>query len=164
MSDLFSSLKISGSGLSVFRRKMNVAAENLANAETTKTPEGGPYKKKVLSITAKKVKETFSRELNAAAVELQQTDAKHVPGKPVALLNQSNINHAQSREQVDPAQAPRMVYDPDHPDANAEGFVAMPDVDPLIEMVEMMTAARAYEANLSAINTIKDITKKSLEI
>ncbi len=164
MSDLFSSLKISGSGLSVFRRKMNVAAENLANAETTKTPEGGPYKKKVLSITAKKVKETFSRELNAAAVELQQTDPKHVPGKPVALLNQSNINHAQSRELVDPTQEPRMVYDPDHPDANEEGFVAMPDVDPLIEMVEMMTAARAYEANLSAINTIKDITKKSLEI
>ena len=66
MSDLFSSLKISGSGLSVFRRKMNVAAENLANAETTKTPEGGPYKKKVLNIGAKKVKEVFSRQLNAA--------------------------------------------------------------------------------------------------
>jgi len=164
MSDLFSSLKISGSGLSVFRRKMNVAAENLANAETTKTPDGGPYKKKVLSITAKKVKETFSRELNAAAVELQQTDPQHVPGKPVAILNKSNINHAQSRELVDPAQEPRMVYDPDHPDANDEGFVAMPDVDPLVEMVEMMTAARAYEANLSAINTIKEITKKSLEI
>ncbi len=164
MSDLFSSLKISGSGLSVFRRKMNVAAENLANAEVTKTADGGPYKKKTLSITSKRVKETFSRELNSAAVELQQSDAQHMPGKPVAILNKSNINHAQSRELVDPTQQPRLVFDPDHPDANEEGFVAMPDVDPLVEMVEMMTAARAYEANLSAINTVKEITKKSLEI
>ncbi len=164
MSDLFSSLKISGSGLSVFRRKMNVAAENLANAETTKTPEGGPYKKKILNIGAKKVKDVFSRQLNAAAVELTQTDTKHVGGKPVALLNTNNILHAQGREYVDPAQEVRMIYDPAHPDANEEGFVAMPNVDPLIEMVEMMTAARAYEANLSAIKTVKEITKKALEI
>ncbi len=164
MSDLFSSLKISGSGLSVFRRKMNVAAENLANAETTKTPEGGPYKKKVLSISTKKVKDVFARELNAAAVELDQTDRKHVPGKPVATLNTTNILHAQGREFVDPTQEARLVYEPEHPDANEEGFVAMPDVDPLVEMVEMMTAARAYEANLSAIKTVKEITKKALEI
>ena len=164
MSDLFSSLKISGSGLSVFRRKMNVSAENLANAETTKTPEGGPYKKKVLEIGAKKVKDVFSRQLNAAAVELKQTDSKHVPGRPVALLNTNNILHAQGSEYVNPDQEPRMVYDPDHPDANEEGFVAMPDIDPLIEMVEMMTASRAYEANLSAIKTVKEITKKALEI
>jgi flagellar basal-body rod protein FlgC len=164
MSDLFSSLKISGSGLSVFRRKMNVAAENLANAETTKTPEGGPYKKKVLEIGAKKVKDVFSRQLNAASVELKQTDSKHVPGRPVALLNTNNILHAQGSEYVNKDQEPRMVYDPDHPDANEEGFVAMPDIDPLVEMVEMMTAARAYEANLSAIKTVKEITKKALEI
>jgi flagellar basal-body rod protein FlgC len=164
MSDLFSSLKISGSGLSVFRRKMNVAAENLANAETTKTPEGGPYKKKILSIATKKVRQTFSRELNSASVELQRTNPAHVPGNKIAVANDNVINHAQSKEVVPLDQNFQMVYDPDHPDANAEGFVAMPDVDPLIEMVDMMTAARAYEANLSAIKTIKDITKKSLEI
>ncbi len=164
MSDLFSSLKISGSGLSVFRRKMNVAAENLANAETTKAPDGGPYKKKILSITTKKIKETFSRELNAANVELEKTNVRHKDGHQVATLTENTIAHAQGRELIAPNQQARMVYEPDHPDANEEGFVAMPDVDPLIEMVEMMTAARAYEANISAMKTIKEITKKALEI
>lgn len=164
MSDLFSSLKISGSGLSVFRRKMNVSAENLANVETTKTPEGGPYKKKVMTINAKKVKDVFSRDLNAASVKLDMTDRKHVPGKPVVTLNTNNILHANANTVVDDKQEPRMVYEPDHPDANEEGFVAMPDIDPLVEMVEMMTAARAYEANLSAIKTVKEITKKALDI
>lgn len=164
MSNMFASLKISGSGLSVFRRKMNIAAENLANAETTRTKDGGPYKKKVLKIAAKGVEHAFSRQLNAAAVKLLRTDRDHAPGKPVSLSNDVKVQHAQGEEYVDPDQKFRIVYEPDHPDADEEGFVKMPNIDPLLEMVDMMTAARAYEANITAIKTIKDITRKSLEI
>ena len=164
MSDMFSSLKISGSGLSVFRRKMNIAAENLANAETTKTKDGGPYKKKTLQISAKEVEHAFTQQLNSASVKLIRTDRDHAPGKGIKQANEVEVMHAKGKEYVDPDQQVRVVYEPDHPDADEEGFVRMPDVDPLMEMVEMMTAARAYEANITAIKTIKDITRKSLEI
>ena len=164
MSNLFSSLKISGSGLSVFRRKMNVAAENLANAETTKTAAGGPYQKKTLQISAKPTSEPFAKELKAARVELNQTDNRHLSENAVSLNKVENIAQATSEEYVDRNEQSRMIYDPSHPDADADGFVAMPNVDPLIEMVEMMTASRAYEANLSALQTIKTMTNKALEI
>lgn len=164
MSDLFSSLKISGSGLSVFRRKMNVAAENIANSETTKTDAGGPYKKKILQISAKQTAEPFARELKAARVELSQTDAQHLPQSAVSVSRAENVVRADGEEIVNQNEQPRMIYDPSHPDANEEGFVAMPNVDPLMEMVEMMTASRAYEANLSALQTIKTMTSKAMEI
>lgn len=164
MSDLFSSLKISGSGLSVFRRKMNVAAENIANSETTKTDAGGPYKKKTLRITAESTTEPFSQELRSARVELEQTDAKHLPQNAVSLTQKDNVVLADAEETINRNEQPRMVYDPSHPDADQDGFVAMPNIDPLIEMVEMMTASRAYEANLSAIQTIKTMTSKAMDI
>jgi flagellar basal-body rod protein FlgC len=164
MSNLFSSLKISGSGLSVFRRKMNIAAENLANAETTKTAAGTPYQKKTLQISAKPTAEPFAQKLQAARVELSQTNSQHLPQNAASANKAENIAQATSKEYVDRNEQPRMVYDPSHPDADADGFVAMPNVDPLIEMVEMMTASRAYEANLSALQTIKAMTNKALEI
>jgi flagellar basal-body rod protein FlgC len=164
MSNLFSSLKISGSGLSVFRQKMNVAAENLANAETTKTDAGGPYRKKVLQISAKSTSEPFAKNLQEARVVLNQTDNRHLSQNAISINKIENVAQATSEESVDRNEQPRMVYDPSHPDANEDGFVAMPNVDPLIEMVEMMTASRAYEANLSALQTTKTMTNKALDI
>jgi flagellar basal-body rod protein FlgC len=164
MSDLFSSLKISGSGLSTFRRKMNVVAENLANAETTKTAAGGPYQKKTLKISAKPVPEKFAGELKSAAVSLTRTDQQHISTMRSTLVKGENVYYADGKEVVDPNQEQRMVYDPSHPDANEDGFVAMPDIDPLIEMVEMMAASRAYEANLAAIQSAKTMTTKALDI
>ncbi len=164
MSQLFSSLNISASGLSVFRRKMNVAAENMANAETTKTESGGPYKRKTLQIVGKNVPTTFSKELNSAAIKMTQTSSAHMSGKSVPRFTGTQVSLAESQEKVDPNQKFRMVYDPSHPDADEEGFVAMPDVDPLIEMVNMMTASRAYEANITSIQAVKDMSKRALDI
>lgn len=164
MSQMFSSLKISASGLSVFRRKMNVAAENMANVETTRTREGGPYKKKSVQISGKEVATNFSKALETAAVKMTQTSQAHLPGKSIPRFGTASVQHAQSRELVDKGQAVRMVYDPSHPDADEEGFVAMPDIDPLVEMVEMMTAARAYEANITAIQAVKEMSKKAMDI
>jgi len=164
LGDLFSSLKISGSGLSVFRRKMNIAAENLANVETTQTENGGPYQRKTLKVTAKNVPTTFSRVLNSTRVELANTQKAHISGRSVPRYNGTNVFHANAEASVDPNQNLRMVYDPSHPDADPEGFVAMPDIDPLTEMVNMMTAARGYEANISSIQTMKDMVSKALDI
>lgn len=164
MSQLFSSLNISASGLSVFRRKMNIAAENMANAETTKTESGGPYKRKTLQIVGKNVPTTFSNELKTAAIKMAQTSTAHMPGKSVPRYNGTQVSYAESRERVDPNQNVRMVYDPSHPDADEEGFVAMPDIDPLVEMVNMMTASRAYEANITSIQAVKDMSKRALDI
>jgi flagellar basal-body rod protein FlgC len=97
-------------------------------------------------------------------VKLDRTKTRHLPEQGVARVNGTNVYHARTREHVDPAQGVKLVYDPSHPDANPDGFVAMPDIDPLVEMVEMMTAARAYDANITAVQAVKDIAKKSLEI
>jgi flagellar basal-body rod protein FlgC len=164
MSKLFSSLNISASGLSVFRRKMNIAAENMANAETTKTESGGPYKRKTLQIVGKDVPTTFSKELNRAEVKMTRTSNAHMPRKSVPRFTGTQVSYAESQERVDPNQKVRMVYDPSHPDADEEGFVAMPDIDPLVEMVNMMTASRAYEANITSIQAVKDMSKRALDI
>ena len=164
MSELFSSLKISGSGLTVFRRKMNVAAENMANAETTRTEDGGPYRRKTLIISGEETPTSFSGMLEESTIKMSQTSTGHLPGKTRSRVQSANVSLAESREHADRDQAVRLVYDPAHPDADAEGFVAMPDIDPLVEMVEMMTAARAYEANITAIQAVKDMAKKAMDI
>lgn len=150
--------------MSVFRRKMNVAAENLANSETTRTSDGGPYKKKTLQVVAQKVPTTFSKTLNKAKVKLAQTSSTHMRGKRIPRYSGTNIFQARASEEVDPDQKVRVVYDPSHPDADEDGFVAMPDIDPLIEMVNMMTAARAFEANVSSLEAIKEMNSKALDI
>jgi flagellar basal-body rod protein FlgC len=164
MSQLFSSLKISGSGLHVFRHKMNVAAENMANAETTKTKAGGPYQRKTLIISGREVPTSFSGTLARASVKMAQTKPGHLPANIRSPIQATEVCRAESQEQTNPDQGVRLIYDPAHPDADAEGFVAMPDIDPLVEMVNMMTAARAYEANITAIQAVKDMAKKAMDI
>jgi flagellar basal-body rod protein FlgC len=125
---LFGGLKISASALSVERLRMNVIAENIANAESTRTPEGGPYRRKQVLLAEQPGLDTVAP---ASAV-----------GGGVQAVG------------VVPDQAPdKLVYDPSNPDANAQGYVRMPNVDVPMEMVDMMTATRAYEANAAAFQT-----------
>jgi flagellar basal-body rod protein FlgC len=125
---LFSSFEISSSALSAQRVRMDTVAANLANAESTRTPEGGPYQRKMV---------TFEEVLNEGVV---------VAG--VA---------------TDPTPGPR-VYEPAHPDADAEGYVRLPNVQVATEMVDMISATRAYEANVSALSAAKRMALKALEI
>lgn len=164
MSDLFVSLKISGSGLSAFRRKMNVAAENMANAETTRTEDGGPYKRKAVRISAQSTPVNFNQELGRATTQLAQTSAGHLPARSVKRYGGAEAFEAEAQEVTAPGQNVRMEYDPSHPDANEQGFVAMPDIDPLKEMVEMMAASRAYEANVTAVKSVQNMVQKALDI
>lgn len=134
---LFDAIDVSGSGLSAERLRMDVTAENLANANTTRGPDGGPYRRK--------------------SVVLQQAEG----GFGAALSRARGVQAAGIVE--DPA-PPRRMYDPGHPDADGEGYVAMPNVNPVTEMVDLITASRAYEANVTAMQTAKTIFTKTLEV
>ena len=141
--DFFTALKISSSGLSVQRLRMNIISSNLANANTTRTEEGGPYRRKDITIGATSVDE-FQNVLNS---ELDNAVKK------VTVLNL-----------VEDQRPFRMVYNPQHPDANKEGFVAMPNINSIEEMTNLLSAARSYEANVTAIQSIKSMALKALSI
>jgi flagellar basal-body rod protein FlgC len=143
MSDFFDSLDVSASALSAERLRMNTISSNLANAQTTRTPEGGPYRRKDPVFEAQPVQE-FSRVL---AGEME------VPMHKVKVV-----------DIVSDQGPPKMVYQPDHPDANPEGFVAMPNINTMEEMVNMITASRTYEANVTAMNVARGMMNKALDI
>jgi flagellar basal-body rod protein FlgC len=140
---LFGGLKISSSALSVERLRMNVIAENIANAETTRTAEGGPYRRKQVLLA----------EQPAADVSGMGPAAGAAVGGGVQAVG------------VVPDQTPdKLVFDPSHPDANAQGYVRMPNVDIPVEMVDLMTATRAYEANAAAFQSQRQSQERTLEL
>jgi len=143
--DLVSSMHISASGLSAHRVRMNVISMNMANVNTTRTKEGGPYSRKITIHEAVPFKEHLIRSAASRDVAEQE----------------SGVNVMDIVESDDPF---RMVFDPAHPDANEDGYVAYPNVNIVTEMVNMMTAVRAYEANVTAINAAKEMALKALEI
>lgn len=142
--DFFSSMRVSASGLEAQTKRMNTISSNIANAETTETDEGGPYKRKDPIFTAVTDKETFGEILQ------NQMDEK-VQGVLVTDI------HVDERP-------PRMVYNPAHPHANEDGYVAMPNVNTVEEMANMISAQRSYEANVTALNAAKAMAQKALEI
>lgn len=135
-------LKISASGLKAQRQRMEVTATNLANIHTTRTDEGGPYRKKqVVFVTADVSDEkTFGRLLS-----------KKIEGVKVDSIEESKKDF-------------QKVYDPNHPDADEEGYVSQPNVNVMEEMTDMTAATRAYEANINILNTTKDMFIKSLDL
>lgn len=142
--DLISALETSGSGLYAQSERMKVIASNLANANTTRTEEGGPYRRKDIVFTAVGPGSSFESVLRSR-MESQPCRVK------VAGV-------------VEDPRPPRTVYDPSHPDANAEGYVALPNINVMEEMVNMMLATRSYEANIMAINAAKGMAHKALTI
>jgi flagellar basal-body rod protein FlgC len=135
---LFDGLEISASGLTAERMRMDVTAENLANAQTTRGADGQPYRRKEVILQERGG--GFGGQLDAA-----------MGGVEVAGVAQD--------------QAPlKRVYDPGHPDADADGYVSMPNVDTVSEMVDLITAQRAYEANVTAMQAAKQMFSKTLEL
>ena len=139
--DFLTALRISGSGLSVERTRVNLASSNLANAETTRTAAGGPYRRLDPVIQAV----PFAPVLGQAAEVSPSVD-------PVVT---SIV--------ADPGPG-KKVYSPGHPDADPEGFVTFPNVNPVYEVVNLMTASRTYEANATAIDTLKTMAQRGLDI
>jgi len=160
--EFFSSLQTSASGLAANRRWMDTIAENLANAKTTRTEEGGPYRRKVT--TFKEVQETVlrNRNLRDRKIDIQKTQKGHmVPEYRDTRPSKAGQVEARVAEEDSEFQ---WVYDPAHPDANSEGYVAYPNVEVVREMVDLITASRAYEANVTAMNASKAMSKKALDI
>ena len=138
--DFFTAMEVSASGLSAERTRMNVAASNLANAQTTQTAGGGPYKRRDVVMQSVDVPGTRGSEF-----------AQAVRGVAVSQIAQDSA-------------PPRLEYDPGHPQANAQGYVAYPNVNPVEEMVDMITASRAYEAGITAMSTAVNMAEKALGI
>jgi flagellar basal-body rod protein FlgC len=145
---LFDGLDVSASGLTAQRLRMDVTAENLANAQTTRGANGQPYRRK--EVVLQEIPQTgFGAQLSSAmgagtsgggvgGVEVSQIVEDRTPGK--------------------------LVYDPGHPDANAQGYVRMPNVDTVSEMVDLIDSSRAYEANVTAMQSTKQMLTKTLDL
>jgi flagellar basal-body rod protein FlgC len=145
---IFSSLDISASALTAERLRMDLISQNIANANTTKTENGGPYRRKILVFQAKGGSKPFSEYLSdASKSKLGQVGG----GVKVAQITEDKS-------------AFKKVFDPGNPQADKDGYVLMPNVDITTEMVNMVTASRAYEANITALNTTKSMALKALEI
>jgi len=129
-----SSIDISASGLFAQRKRLDAIANNIANVNTTRTDAGGPYKRQMVMMKA----QSDGVNNSAGGVEVEAV--------------------------VDSQEPPKMIYDPSHPDAGPDGMVAMPNVNIVQEMVDMITATRAYEANVQAINAARSMSSKALEL
>lgn len=139
MLGVFSALEVSASGLSAERVRMNTIASNLANARTTRTEQGGPYKR---------LDPLFQAE----------------PLDPGVVATQGGATKVKVQRIVEDQRPGVMVYEPGHPDANAAGYVEYPNVNAVEEMVNMITASRAYEAGVTSIETIKSMARSAIDI
>lgn len=142
--DFFDSLHTSSTGLSAQRLRMNLISGNLANVNTTRTKQGGPFQRKEAVFAAESEDKSFKSML----------DRQRNPQLPGVKVMGVYSDTSQ----------PILKFDPQHPDANAEGYVAMPNINLMEEMVNMISATRSYEANVSAIKAAKEMALKALEI
>jgi flagellar basal-body rod protein FlgC len=166
---MFHSLAIASSGLSAQRARMEVAAQNIANSETTRTAEGGPYRRKVVTM-----------EPNLGAQQPQTVDLSALGilaggGAPLSMLGAVPVPIALGTESADAggvnvtgivedtSEGP-LVYDPGHPDANANGYVRMPNVRITDEMMDLMDARRVYDANATVFQSAKAMLKRAIDI
>ena len=143
---LFDAINASGSALTAERLRMDVTAENLANAQSTRGADGQPYRRKEVVLQSK-----GGNDFGTALAGAMNRGANRSAAVEVAGI-------------VEDQSAFRLQYDPGHPDANAEGYVQMPNVNAVTEMVDLISASRGYEANVTAINTAKQMFSKTLDI
>ena len=160
---MFSAFNISGSGLTAEKLRLDLISGNLSNMNTTRTPHGGPYQRRTA---------VFAEQLNRA----QQENTVGPRGGNGATVGAAEVGGGENGELPSPGAGvhvhhihlddaePRMVYDPDHPDADEDGYVAYPNVEVAKEMTDMITAQRSYESNATSLNTAKEMYMKALEI
>jgi flagellar basal-body rod protein FlgC len=142
---LFSALSVSASGMAAQRTRAALLVENIANSETTRTPEGGPYRRKDAIFSTEQVGSEFSSELNT------QLGGQQLTGVGVTGIS------------VD-TRDPEKQYLPGHPDADANGYVSVPRVNPAEDMVDLVGANRSYQANVAAMSAVKDMIQKSIDL
>ncbi|EAJ5193419.1 flagellar basal body rod protein FlgC [Campylobacter jejuni] len=157
-----SDFDISGYGLSAQRFRMNVISSNIANANTTRTAEGGPYRRREVIFKATDFDKLLNEQINKDNNFLKYENPLNDPSSPEEAKPaiQSVVVDKVVRDDKDF----RMKYDPSHPDANAEGYVAYPNVNPVIEMADLIEATRAYQANVNAFTSAKTIAQSAIDL
>jgi flagellar basal-body rod protein FlgC len=138
---LFSSMQVSASGMAAQRTRAELLVENMANAETTRTPEGGPYRRKDAVFSSEEQSSPFS----------------------AVFQNEVSTGVAVS-DVIQDDRAPDMRYMPGHPDADATGYVAFPRMNPAEDMADLLNASRSYQANVAAISSVKDMISRSIDL
>jgi flagellar basal-body rod protein FlgC len=146
------SINIAASGLTAQQLRLDVISENITNSQTTRTEGGGAYRRKMVLFQSESGKESVQKAMSRVADGLvPSTDDKIVGGVRVAGIEEDQSDL-------------KLVYDPTHPDANEDGYVELPNVDMVKEIADAMAATQAYSANVTAINTLKTVISKGLEI
>jgi flagellar basal-body rod protein FlgC len=138
---LFSSLQVSASGMAAQRTRAEMLVENMANAETTRTPEGGPYRRKDV---------VFSTDLQASPFS--------------AIFQNELVEGVRVAGVISDDRPPELRYLPGHPDADANGYVAFPRMNPAEEMVDLLNATRSYQTNVAAMTAVKDMIQRSIDL
>jgi len=142
--DFSKSLRVSSSGLTAQRQRLNAISSNIANVNTVRTAEGGPYRRKDVVFEARPETRNF--------------------GEILTEVHDTNVQRVGVVEMVDTQKEPLLKYEPDHPEADADGYVAYPDINIINEMTNMIQATRSYEANVSAIKATTDMALSALQI
>jgi flagellar basal-body rod protein FlgC len=159
----FDSFDISGYGLSAQRFRINIISENIANANTTRTDEGGPYKRKEVIFKAVPFDEVLNKEL-------EENARFHKYENP---LDEDGEDYAEAKPPIETVIVDKVVrddskpilkYDPSNPDANADGYVAYPNINPVVEMADLIEATRAYQANVAAFQSAKALAGYAINI
>ena len=145
MADFLTGMRVSSSGMAAQRMRMNTIASNIANMNTTQSPEGGPYRRKDVVFES-------------------MPDAKNFGEIITSNDPAGSFQRVQVTDVISDRKAPLMKYEPDHPDANPDGYVAYPNINLMEEMTNMIQASRSYEANVTALQSSKDMALSALEI
>ena len=138
---MFDTVEVLASGLSTARMRMNVLSSNIANAQTTRSPEGGPYKRRDVVVMSSDLQSNFSSTLDRMSLQRPQVAA--------VVADQKD---------------PRKVYEPGHPDADKEGYVQYPNINVVSTMTDLMTVSRLYQANVSALETARNMARDAMRI
>lgn len=158
--NLFASFDISSQGMSVQRMRLSATANNIANANTTVGPEGEPYQREVV-VVREIPRNTFDSELTEQ-IQLSQGSLNHGTNiRPTAGLQDNTVLQAVTAKD---SSLPRLVFDPNHPDADENGYVKYPNINMVTEMVEMISAQRAFQANTQVVQSAKSIARDALDI
>ena len=156
-------METGASALSAYRKWMDAVSENLANAQTTRTPAGGPYQRKQVSFESVTGKQAAARALPSTA-EPVRTHSRHMGGQKQAVQQSGAAPAVRAKVEPDTTTSGAKIFDPSHPDADADGWVEYPNVNPVTEMVNLILASRAYEANVAALATEKRVQEMALAI
>jgi len=162
MSNFLNSFDISGYGLSAQRVRVNTISSNIANAQTTRTEEGGPYRRKEVVFKAINFNEAFNKALESMTESDKYEDPLSLGafGEKVTPPIMSVVVDKISRDDS----KPKMKFEPNHPDADANGYVSYPNINPVIEMADLVEATRSYQANVAAFQSSKDMANSAISL